>query len=261
MITQEQRRAFIMAVRTGEVMMKSGAEIYRVESTIDHICRAAGLNHVETFATPTGIFVSIGSGGEQGDVETYIKAIRHRTTDLNRISKLNDMSRDFVAGKIGVEEAMKFIAKVEKESPYTTQVRLLGAGLCVSLFSVIFGGGMMDATYGFIVGAASYYLAIILGRLQVNFFVQSFICCAAAAFITMMGYAFHLAEKPDSIIIGAIMIFAPGAAITNALRDFLRGDMLSGVSRATEAIAVAIALAAGAGFVLKIWHSIGGFFG
>ena len=56
------------------------------------------------------------------------------------------------------------------------------------------------------------------------------------------------------------MLFVPGAAITNALRDFLTGDMLSGVSRATEAIAIAISLAVGAGFVLKIWNSIGGYF-
>lgn len=249
-----------MAVRAGEVMMKSGAEIYRVESTIYHICRAAGITHVETFATPTGIFVSIGSGGEKGDVETYIKAIRSRTTDLYRISKVNNLSREFVAGNVGVEEALQMIDTIEKSTPYNTLVKLLGAGVCAALFSLIFGGGLVDAGYGFFVGAASYYLAIILNKMSVNFFVQSFICCATAAFLTMLGHSLNLANNPDTIIIGTIMIFAPGAAITNALRDFLRGDMLSGVSRATEAIAIAIALAAGAGFVLKIWHSIGGFF-
>lgn len=260
MIKQEQRRAFIMAVRAGEVMMKSGAEIYRVESTIEHICRAAGLTHIETFATPTGIFASVGSGGEQGDVETYLKAVRSRNTDLYKISKLNDLSRKFVAGKIGVEEALKMIDKIEKAKPYNTSIKLIGAGLCASVFSLMFGGNLLDAACGFGVGVISFYLAIVLGRVNVNFFVQSFFCCALATLLTMLGNSFNLANNPDAIIIGTIMIFAPGAAITNALRDFLRGDMLSGVSRGTEAIAIAIALATGAGFVLKIWHSIGGFF-
>ena len=56
------------------------------------------------------------------------------------------------------------------------------------------------------------------------------------------------------------MLFVPGAAITNALRDFLTGDMLSGVARLTEAFAIAIALALGAGLVLKLWLYIGGIF-
>ena len=56
------------------------------------------------------------------------------------------------------------------------------------------------------------------------------------------------------------MLFVPGAALTNALRDFLTGDMLSGVSRLTEAVAIAVSLAAGAGIILTLWNSIGGVF-
>lgn len=37
-------------------MMKSGAEIYRVEDTITRICKAGRISYVDVFATPTGIF-------------------------------------------------------------------------------------------------------------------------------------------------------------------------------------------------------------
>ena len=40
MINQFQKRILILAVRAGELMMKSGAEIYRVEDTITRICKA-----------------------------------------------------------------------------------------------------------------------------------------------------------------------------------------------------------------------------
>ena len=49
------------------------------------------------------------------------------------------------------------------------------------------------------------------------------------------------------------MLFVPGAAITNALRDLINGDTLLGVARTAEAIAVAISLASGVGSVLKLW--------
>ena len=56
-------------------------------------------------------------------------------------------------------------------------------------------------------------------------------------------------------IVGLIMPAVPGTAITNAIRDTLRGDYNSGMARAVEAfvtalsiaIAVAIGLAIGGG--------------
>jgi uncharacterized membrane protein YjjP (DUF1212 family) len=54
------------------------------------------------------------------------------------------------------------------------------------------------------------------------------------------------------------MLFVPGIAITNSIRDFLSGNMLAGVARLTEAIIIGVSLAAGAGVVLEIWYMMGG---
>lgn len=63
----------------------------------------------------------------------------------------------------------------------------------------------------------------------------------------------------NQTIIGAIMLLVPGLAITNAIRDTMSGDLLSGVIRASEAFLVAIAIAVGTGAVLSFWMTnIGG---
>ena len=54
------------------------------------------------------------------------------------------------------------------------------------------------------------------------------------------------------------MIFVPGVAITNSIRDLLTGDMLAGVSRLAEAMLIALSLAIGAGIILKILAVFGG---
>ena len=54
------------------------------------------------------------------------------------------------------------------------------------------------------------------------------------------------------------MIFLPGIAITNAVRDSLAGDLLAGSARATEAALIAVSIAAGVGIVLFLWVFIGG---
>ena len=51
----------------------------------------------------------------------------------------------------------------------------------------------------------------------------------------------------DIIIISAIMPIVPGVAITNAIRDTLQGDYLSGCARILEALLIAAAIAVGVG--------------
>jgi len=45
--------------------------------------------------------------------------------------------------------------------------------------------------------------------------------------------------------------------MTNAIRDTIRGDLISGIARATEALLVASSLAAGAGAVIYTAYSLG----
>lgn len=260
MITKKQQRGFILAMKAGEIMMKNGGEIYRVEECIERICHACDIPHVEVFATPTGIFASIGSGGEDGDVKSYVKSIPSRTTDLQKISDVNNLSRKFVNGDIDVEGALKKVKEIETTPLYSMPLRLLGAALASSVFCVLFGGTYTDGLITIFVGMFTYYISYLLGRYKISYFIVDFCCCGIATFLALLLESLGLVAQHDFIIIGTLMLFVPGAAFTNALRDILRGDMLSGVSRLTEALAVAISLAVGAGFVLQLWNSFGGVF-
>ena len=48
-----------MAVRAGEIMLASGAEVYRVEDTMKHMLARSGYQSTETIVLATGIFVSL----------------------------------------------------------------------------------------------------------------------------------------------------------------------------------------------------------
>ena len=64
--------------------------------------------------------------------------------------------------------------------------------------------------------------------------------------------AFHTGDV-GRIIISAMMPMLPGLAMTNAIRDAMRGDLVSGVATAGEALIRAIVLAAGAGLAVAAW--------
>ncbi len=58
--------------------------------------------------------------------------------------------------------------------------------------------------------------------------------------------------RVDKIIIGSIMPLVPGVAITNALRDSISGDFVSGMSKLSEAVIIAVAIAIGVGAILNV---------
>ncbi len=255
---QRKKKILLLAVRAGELMMTCGAEIYRVEETITRICRACGIDNVEVFAMPTGIFITLDNESFGDSVETYIRRIRGSETDLNKISLINQFSREFTTTDLSIEAGMHRLDEISWTKPYHFTGRVIAASVTAACFAVIFGGNAIDFGCAFITGAICYTLSRFLSKYDVNFFIRGLVCCALGTFIALIFAASIAKAGYQPIISGTIMLFVPGVAITNSIRDFLSGDLISGLSRMVEAVITAVSLAAGTGIILKLWTMIGG---
>lgn len=127
MVNVFQKKVLMLALYAGEIMMRNGAEIYRVEDTISRICRSCNIDNVEVFATPTGIFLSLDKGGEDDDTQTYVKRIKGVSTNLKKISLVNQFSRKFTANSISVDSGMNVLKRIDRSRTYPMPVRVLGA--------------------------------------------------------------------------------------------------------------------------------------
>lgn len=258
MIKQMQKKIIILALYAGELMMKNGAEIYRVEDTITRICKACKIPYVEVFVTPTGIFLSLDKGDADSEMFTFIKRIKGTGIDLWKISQINQFSRDFTTTDLSVDQGMDILKKISQSKPYNGWLRIFGAAFVAAFFCCMFQGEVLDFPAAFVIGGCSYILSMLFEQLDTNYFIKGFCCTAFATFASLLFITFGLGQNENPIIIGALMLFVPGVAITNAIRDFLAGDMLSGLARIAEAFCIALSLATGAGVVLRLWVMIGG---
>ena len=254
---KKQKEILMLAMRAGTIMMKSGAEIYRVEETIERICKSCNIDHVDVFATPTGIFVSTDNEDSSNTV-THIRRVKSSETDLTKISKVNQFSRSFTTTDMTVEEGMAILDDIEQSRPYPFWLRALSAAVVTACFSVIFGGGALDFCVTVPIGLMCYMISRLLEKYEINFFIRGFVCCALAAFCALLVAASMHGVSYGPVVSGCIMLFVPGIPITNSIRDFLSGNMLSGVARMTEAVIIGVSLAAGAGVVIKLWYMLGG---
>lgn len=252
MADREEKNILMLALKAGEIMLISGSEIYRVEDTVTRICKAYGIPYVEIFATTTGIFMTLDSGGDSRPY-TIIKRIRGISIDLKKVSLINDFSRNLVANPIPLDEAGEKLNLIAKGDKHTFHLQILGSAMAASAFNVIFGGGFRELLCTFIIGGLAYSFAHFLDMRNFNRFFRNFTVCALIALGAMTLGALGLAQNTEAMTVGPLMIFLPGLAFTNAMRDSLAGDLLAGGARAMEAALIALSIAFGVGVALFTW--------
>lgn len=241
-----------VATFAGQIILENGGETYRVEETIWRICKAFGAEEAESFATPTGIMSSICHNGE---TYSLIKRVSKRTVDLYKIDLVNDLSRNILLNNLSVKDFKSELIKINKSERYSTTITLLFSALGAAAFSILFGGNIKDFTSAFIIGFVIKLLTIKGSDMQINQFFINSLAAAVASFLAIIFVNINLASNLDQTIIGSIMLLVPGLAITNAIRDTIAGDLLSGLTRAAEAFLVAISIAVGSGAMLSFWLS------
>lgn len=238
-------------------MLSSGAETYRVEDTMCHILKTSQRDSIEAFALMTGIVATI-NGDDMEQPITVVKTINDRSTNMNNIMKVNSISRQFCGGKIILEEAYEKL-KCVKEKQYDRTVFNIATAAIGMGFAMMLGGNVVDAIATVFVGFGLAF-AITAGKMvKMNGIIMDVFSCMGIAMIAMALKTFIILElNMDIVIVSAIMPIVPGVAITNAIRDTLQGDYLSGCARILEAFLKAASIALGIGIGMALFGVLTG---
>lgn len=237
----------------GVLLLENGAETSRVEDTMKRICFSYGADIVDSYATPSMILISFSYKNEMCH---NIKRTEIKCVDMTKIDKVNTLSREVSKEKIELKELYNKLKKIDDEKSYNNKVNILAAAMCSFGFVFTFRGGIKDACIAFVIGGI---LKILMIKLETTEFTSFFKYILLSAFVALSAILFHnlnLCDSIDKTIIAVDMLLVPGLAITNAIRDIVSGDLISGQTRALEAFFIAIAIALGSGIVFMI---LGGF--
>lgn len=245
------------AMLAGEIMLQSGAETYRVEDTMSRILRISGLEKTESFVTPTGIFLTLGDSSI--DSITLMKRVGNRVTNLSHIYEANNVSRNLCSNKMTLEEAYNSLKKIKQSKLYGNPVYYVSTIVAALSFTVLLGGSLLNCLIAGLNGGLTVLTIIETKKIQINIFIKNMIASILIALNSMIALKlFGNSIQLDILIGGSIMPLLPGVAITNAIRDTLQGDYLSGGVRTMEAFVSATATAAGIGVGMALYSAIFG---
>ena len=279
---EQSRRALELVTRIGEVLLKNGGEIFRVQQTMQLVAKAYGIPGFQVYVLANGLFVSMQEEGrtitrpvESGDaagqehlfgqehlasqahLASQVRYVPLSSVHLGRVAAVNNLSREIVAQKYTVEEASRKIEQIDK-LPFTSNaVQTLMSGLGAGAFCILFGGSLLDSAAAFLSGLVLWIFVLFLTARGANKIMVNIL---ASALVTAMGvlffHLFSFGDSMDMIVIGSIVPLLPGVPLTNSIRDYLNGDYLSGTIRLIDAVLVACCIALGVGIVLRVFQLV-----
>lgn len=236
-------RMLTCAMDIGEQLLISGAEVHRVEESICRMCAAFGFSRTDVFIITSSMVVT--AYDQNNTPYTQTRRITTATVDIEKIHRLNGLSRQICAQSMTEDEIRKALTKAIEGKTYPFWVELLCYGGIAGAFTLFFGGTAVEALISLLVGfivrlGISLCNKAVPGNIFAKFF-SAVVATALAYAAVRLGWI----EKVDMIIIGNIMTLIPGIGLTVALRDLFTGDSIAGLLRTIEAVLTALAIAAG----------------
>lgn len=263
---QQKRDVLELTIRIGEVLLKNGGEIFRVQETMQRIAQAYGEEHFHVYVIANGIFASIQE--ESGEIHFehgnsvlsngQIRSIPLSSVHLGRVAAVNNLSREIAAHKYTIEQAREKIEEIDRIPFASNRMQILASGIGSACFCYLLGGSFIDSVASFVSGILVWCFVLFLSSHKSNKIMVNILSSALVTLTGILFFHFIFGENMDKIIIGSIIPLLPGVPLTNSIRDFLNGDYLSGTIRMIDAVLVACCIALGVGFTLKMFQMVTG---
>ena len=242
----------------GRTLLKNGAEIFRVDETIQRICKRYHVEEVDTFVLSHAIFINAERDGEE--VYSKIKHVPLSSANLAIVAEVNDLSRKITAGMISLDEAIKELDQIEHMPAKKKSHLIVAAGAGASAFGYLLGASAMESICAFFIGCILYIWVLFAGKHRLSKIIINIFGGILITTMAVLMYVFvPVSMQIDGMIIAGIMPLVPGAAFVNAIRDIADSDFLSGTVRMIDALLVFVYIATGVGIALGVFSNwIGG---
>lgn len=241
-VQNESDYLLCLALDIGEGMLKCGAEIGRVENTIERICRAYGAVHVEVFSIISAIIAGVRMA--DGSYSSQIRRVYNSENNYYKLEIFNGISRQICKKTPPLDEVDRMIKEAKAKKLYPVWLKPIAAIVATGGFAMFFGGSFLDGIAAGLVGAIICIMTILLDK-KMNSLAKTLVSSLVGGFLSCFAVKLGIGENLSAIMVGSIMILIPGLAFGTALRDLLDGDLLSGSLRTIQSLIFAVMIAFG----------------
>lgn len=239
--------------RAGDILLKSGSEVYRVEDLMNSIGDSFPMiDSCTSYVTLTGVMVTV---TWKGQFATKIVRVHTIGTNLSKIRLISELAHELIDHPQNPSIVLERLEEIDTIRSYSLWQTALFAAIGAAGFGLFFKAGYMALPWIFICGFLVQLLGSFFGHLPFNRFLMTlFQACFAAIFCCLTAPLCGKHVVVDTMLLSVLMLLVPGMTLTNGLRDTLSGNYLSGVCRFSEALLSGISIAMGAAIGLSLFY-------
>ena len=227
----------------GEQMLLCGAEVHRVEDSVKRMCYAFGATRVDVFIITSTMITTVYNQEHMPFTQT--RRITGTGTDIERLHKLNALSRRICSKQMTIQEIRGEIEEILKTKCYPFWLECVSCALIAGAFTLFFGGTLIEALVSLVVGTLIKLVLRFTEFALMNAVFAKFLCTFLASVLAFGAMKAGVIGNIDKVMIGNIMSLIPGIGLTAAMRDLFTGDSIAGLLHTFDAVMTALAIAAG----------------
>ncbi|MDU5372865.1 threonine/serine ThrE exporter family protein [Anaerococcus vaginalis] len=240
--------------RAGAMMLKNGAEIYRVEDTVERIIRSIyDASDIDVFATFNALMYSFNVDGK-----TYanVKRVKNRGNNLIVVDRVNSFSRKFCNHELNLDQALMELDNIKNTTKADVKLKIIGATLASTAFPMLVNSkapNFLDLPVTFVVSLLTYLLFIKIEKKMYGYFIENFLAGIMVSLFAHTIGKFVFGFNMANVIVSSMMPYVPGFLLTNSIRDLMSGDATSGLTGLAMSLFVSLALAIGVAFPMTLF--------
>lgn len=211
---------------TGEAMLQSGAENFRLEDSLYRMCKSYGFKRYDVYTIPSNLQITVET--PDGEIITQIRHIESTDIDFDRLDYLNNLSRYVCANTPDEKEFQEKYQQVMSRKPQHPAIKYFAGVMGGTGFAVFFGCNPADALVAVLVSLMIVSVGDWLGKRESNLLVYNMILSFLSEVIILGSVRLGIGQHPDRIMIGIVMLLISGLGVTNGIRDVMQRDFISG---------------------------------
>ncbi|MCR8968548.1 threonine/serine exporter ThrE family protein [Facklamia sp. 7083-14-GEN3] len=259
LIDKNEQLILKLATLAGTLLIQSEAEGYRVERTVNQILSLSNFDQPAVFSSASGLFLTLQDSQlkkESPMGSTIIVRVKNRKNHIRIIHQVNDIVYKLLDEAISPQEAYLQLNQIHDQE-YTTHNQFVWTILLIMSFVILLEGGLGDVVIALIPTIMILFFKLSEDDFGLNRFAVNVLMTSSLAFVLPIIHLYVTNRFNLNIVIGAtLMPLYPGTAFTNGIRDLLRGDYSTGITRLVDAFKEGLSLALGVGIGLAISYGV-----
>jgi len=234
----------------GNLLLSSGAEIYRAEETMHRIADAMHIKDMDAYVTNRGIFASGNVPGK--GIESRIMSVPDKELNIDKIEAVNELSREVCSNRMDLLYLKTSLQNIANMGEQNVAEKILSYFLGAGCFSYAIGTSFRDSLCAAIIGSlVGFYMICSKYRIKSRVLI-TIIASVLTAVLSHFCVAIGLGSKLSFIIIGAMMDLVPGVAFVNSVREFSQNNFATGQTLLTSALLTCVSMASGVALVEQL---------